>query len=658
MAAYTIVATGKSSSVDVDVTIKFGSGTIAVEIDDVPQANLVSEAHTIIPLLEGEVLELICSDWDAVEEIDMALNTFLLMDVSGWQLPTGLIDLRLNSTEVSGAINGWTLPAGLVHMNVCYTDVSGDISGWTLPASLETLWLNSTDVVGDISGWSLPAGLIYFRVSQTNLSGSVAGWAIPTTLEQLWLSITNVSGDVSGWDLSNSLKVFRLTSSDVSGDVSGWTFGSAMEDFYVGKTNITGDISGWTIPASMDHIGVYDTSVSGDISSWTLHAGTDDVLCYKTSIDYDSTGGALVDISNESISIRFDDCALTSQQVNNVLADLVASGLENGSMNLGGTNEGNTPHAEEDLALLVARGWSLGTNEQTPTVSLAGDVSDSSNVSGTLDIESDLISSAVVSSGVSGAMFVSSSAISTRGSLAVVSSVVGLLNSQQSLIGSIAEVFDAFGTFSFMLTGSITEIAGAVCFLDSQPGFGSSSITEISGATASLGVLDILTDLVGVITNIPNTIGSVDSQPNAVSSVTVSSGTSGDLDILYHLRQNVAAKKWYDMLQRKGIDATARVYPDASFNPSNNKTTLSHTVDFSLKIVPPYRNREGYKPAEFITSGKGLTGIANYNLRFDVKAGLKLIIGSASKEWTVTGITEIKDRTGILLYTVEIEAGD
>lgn len=116
------------------------------------------------------------------------------------------------------------------------------------------------------------------------------------------------------------------------------------------------------------------------------------------------------------------------------------------------------------------------------------------------------------------------------------------------------------------------------------------------------------------------------------------------------------AKSIYNLLQRKGIDATIRTYPSAIFNSDTNKTILGTAVDYSVKIVPPYRNIEGYKPAEMISSGSGLTGIANYELDFTIQVGLKLIING--KEWTVISFTEVKDNTGILFYTLEIQSGN
>lgn len=122
-------------------------------------------------------------------------------------------------------------------------------------------------------------------------------------------------------------------------------------------------------------------------------------------------------------------------------------------------------------------------------------------------------------------------------------------------------------------------------------------------------------------------------------------------------------KSVYNLLFRKGIDATVRTYPSSSFDSDTNKTTLGSAIDYAVKIVPPYKYlKEGYKTITLITYGRGMTGIANYNvltggsLAFTIKAGLKIIINS--KEWTVIGVTPIQDNTGILYYTLEIESGN
>ncbi len=109
------------------------------------------------------------------------------------------------------------------------------------------------------------------------------------------------------------------------------------------------------------------------------------------------------------------------------------------------------------------------------------------------------------------------------------------------------------------------------------------------------------------------------------------------------------------ILTRKGIDATVRTFPSSSFDPDTNKTTLGLPVDYTIKVAPPYKNREGYKTDELITSGKGKTIFANLDLQFTAQAGLIMII--RGDEWTVIAVTPIGDNTGIIAYECDIETG-
>lgn len=118
----------------------------------------------------------------------------------------------------------------------------------------------------------------------------------------------------------------------------------------------------------------------------------------------------------------------------------------------------------------------------------------------------------------------------------------------------------------------------------------------------------------------------------------------------------ITIEKLVSLLERKGLDAVVRVYSDAVFDPDTNKTTQGDAVDYNVKVIPPYKNAEGYKRTELITAGKGWTGIANKDLAFTVKAGLKIIIDG--KEWTVTSRTSLSNKTGVVFYLMQIESGD
>lgn len=140
--------------------------------------------------------------------------------------------------------------------------------------------------------------------------------------------------------------------------------------------------------------------------------------------------------------------------------------------------------------------------------------------------------------------------------------------------------------------------------------------------------------------------GALSSSSNLVGALT--------LDLAEYGNSN--AEDWYNIIQELGISATVRTRPSKTFNTNTQQASIGQAVDYTVKVIPPYRNREGYKETELISSGIGLSGIINYKLNFQVKKGIKLIINS--KTWTVTGIQEISDKTGILVYILEIQSGN
>ena len=131
----------------------------------------------------------------------------------------------------------------------------------------------------------------------------------------------------------------------------------------INSDKVSGDISGWVLPATLTYFYVYSTGVSGDISGWVLPATLRYFYVSTTSVSYKSPGGAFTNVTNTLTKIDFDNCALSSQQVDNVLADLVASGSIGNELDLAGTGAtANKPPTIEGLKnkiILVNRGWTV-----------------------------------------------------------------------------------------------------------------------------------------------------------------------------------------------------------------------------------------------------------------------------------------------------------
>jgi hypothetical protein len=290
----------------------FTSGTVKVYIDSAYIKDLTSGVEDNIALSPGQTVDYIASVPNAVTRID------------------------INGDKVSGDISGWVLPSSLVNFAVYNTSVSGNISGWVLPSSLVYFAVSNTSVSGDISGWVLPSSLVNFAVYNTSVSGNISGWVLPSSLVYFYVSSTSVSGDISGWVLPSSLVYFTVSSTSVSGDISGWVLPSSLVNFYVYTTSVSGDISGWVLPSSLVYF-----------------------VVYTTALDYNATSGMFTTWPTGLTKIDFDNCSLTETQVDNVLADCVASGKSTKQLDLGDNNHAPSAAGLVNKATLETAGWTV-----------------------------------------------------------------------------------------------------------------------------------------------------------------------------------------------------------------------------------------------------------------------------------------------------------
>lgn len=203
-------------------------------------------------------------------------------------------------------------------------------------------------------------------IRNDKVSGDVSGWTLPNSLVDLYFQNVSASGDVSGWVLPNNLVNLHAYATLISGDISGWVLPSNLVNLVIFSTPLSGDISGWILPNNLVDFRISITSLSGDISGWTLPNSLVDLYLQTTSIDYDSFSGAFIDITDNLTKIDFDNCNLTQSQVDNILADLVASGIDTSSsaktIEVGLNNSGPSIIGCSKKLMLEARGWTVKIN--------------------------------------------------------------------------------------------------------------------------------------------------------------------------------------------------------------------------------------------------------------------------------------------------------
>jgi len=314
-------------------------------------------------------------------------NTSLSGSVAGWVLPSTLTYLTAHYTSISGSVAGWTLPAGLTTLYLNNTSISGSVGGWTLPAAMQKLYLQNTSIEGDLTAWVIPSGMIELNLTTSNVEGDITDWVLPNTITTFTINGTNLTGDVGQWaNIPPAAVTFNLSSSEVYGDINHWTLPSTLIYISVSGTGVEVDVSDWVIPSAMTIMSIsapgvegdisgfvlgtaqwyftsYNNGTYGDISGWTLPSVLKTLYVHGTGVDYDSSSGAFTGLTSALEKIDLDDCALTQAQVDNVLADCVASGVTGGKvLDLAGTNAAPSAGGLANKATLVSRGWTVNTN--------------------------------------------------------------------------------------------------------------------------------------------------------------------------------------------------------------------------------------------------------------------------------------------------------
>lgn len=109
-----------------------------------------------------------------------------------------------------------------------------------------------------------------------------------------------------------------------------------------------------------------------------------------------------------------------------------------------------------------------------------------------------------------------------------------------------------------------------------------------------------------------------------------------------------------DFLERKGVDATIKVWGTETFDPTTNETTLASDVDHAVKIIPPYQVVDEFGKTTFVTEGKGMTGLANYNLGFTLKKAQEITLSGVI--WVIDNIQPLQNNEGVLCYILGIHS--
>lgn len=114
---------------------------------------------------------------------------------------------------------------------------------------------------------------------------------------------------------------------------------------------------------SVTKIDIHNDKVSGDISGWTLPSSLVNFYVNNTSVSYNRAVGVFAGITNNLNKIDFDNCSLIQTQVDNILANCVASGIDNSvsakTLDVGDSNAAPSGIGFMNKKILESRGWTV-----------------------------------------------------------------------------------------------------------------------------------------------------------------------------------------------------------------------------------------------------------------------------------------------------------
>ena len=292
----------------------------------------------------------------ATKEIDFT-NDFFDFDIS--LLDSTFEEVVLNGcTELVGSIGTFTGRAmRRLEMRNCSL-LTGSIDGLDVSGNLRMT--NNGNVTGSIENLVTEPAVIDFS-NCPNIEGNIS--ALSSITEWIEMSGTNVSGDLSsltGFVGGVAARV-ELSQTNVGGSVVIFN-GKVMKELALDSTSgtITGDLL--DVVGVREKLRIANTDIAGDLASLaTLFETTS-----STSM-IDITNCANITACTEGpkrIAKAFlRDCGLTALAFDQLLVDLDAGGMQNGTLVYGtathtiGNGLGSTATVAE--ANLVAKGWTI-----------------------------------------------------------------------------------------------------------------------------------------------------------------------------------------------------------------------------------------------------------------------------------------------------------
>ena len=128
-----------------------------------------------------------------------------------------------------------------------------------------------------------------------------------------------------------------------------------LEQFDCAENNLTGNIPSLSSNTVLRDFFCYGNQLTGNIPSLSSNTVLEQFSCRRNQL----SGYVAGSVPTSLLFFKAEYNQLTATAVNAILADLVAAGTTNGTLNLGGTNAAPTGQGSIDAQTLRDRNWSV-----------------------------------------------------------------------------------------------------------------------------------------------------------------------------------------------------------------------------------------------------------------------------------------------------------
>ena len=227
-----------------------------------------------------------------------------------------------------------------------------DVTGFD---SLVSLSVNENDIQNFI--FPPNSNLEELSLNYNKLQGTVNQY-MPLGVKKISLD-NNLITSISNLSTYTNLEDFRCSENPMTGNVPDLSDNTALVNFVVGDNQLTGSIPDLSNNTELVYFTCRDNQLTGSIPD--LSDNTE--LVYFDCHTNDLTGYVAGSVPVSLKTFRANSNQLTATAVNAILADFVAAGATNGTLNLGDPgNAAPTGQGLTDKQTLLSRGWSVTTN--------------------------------------------------------------------------------------------------------------------------------------------------------------------------------------------------------------------------------------------------------------------------------------------------------